>query len=309
MARIIHEWPTVENTELLATYSRTSPQLYSSIATCDKYLLRYASSTWNIQFLNCQYHSRSMRIRLDLPLETPYGVEYLYIPKSLLSQINFQYHQTDNDTFILETTCEIYLLAENIIIKLPTVSSLSTLYPQLISNNDGLCFSIPYLDIETHNKIIDNLTKLSILDNLVIYPLQRFPPQPLSTGIFQGYSNLTPLQSLYLANESISKGSELSKNIIKYLNTIKNTNITTTTSPSPPMSRRLSSTPDTEIIMLSQNGYGDDDEYNLKLDLDTMGNSGAMDVEIVGGFNSIGIKRTRRESGEEVDSSLKQKRG
>lgn len=301
MVRIAYDYPSVENAELFESYTRTSPQLYSSIASTDKYLVRYASNTWNIQFPNCTFHPPTNTLHIPIPFIDDKGKTfYLDLPYQGLSVLSFTQHPNPSTNSItLEALCEVYFLAENVIIRLPGSSELCKLYTQIPL--DGLTFSISYLDIPIH-KIRDNLTKLAISiseypnDELVIYPLQRFPPQPLALGVFQPYSNLTPLQSLQLVNDAIIQGSELAKNMIEFTRVeITNKNLTI-----PSINLR-----DNEI-MLSQSGYGDDDNYdsynNFRIDESTNGSTG-MHVEMIGGFNSSGVKRSRRESSGDNSSS------
>jgi hypothetical protein len=324
MFRLSYDYPTVENTELLSTYSRTSPQLYSSIATSDKYLLRYASNTWNIQFPNCVFHPELNAIRIITSFESNTGSIIFDIPYQSLGMLGFQqYPDPTSNTITLECLCEIYFLAETILIRLPTTIPLRQIYNEL--PDDGLTFIIPYLNIK-ENKIKDNLTKLSLnfINNneIIIYPLQRFPPQPLAQGIFQISSNLTPLQSLQLVNDAIIQGTELSKDMSKYLTNMKNNLLTPISSLSsrsitpPPTSNYKQAFNDIPEIMdtipdmgitLSQSGQGDDDEYSFdfnnnnhcssNLKLETMG---GMHVEMIGGFNSVGVKRSRRESDDTI---------
>lgn len=316
MPHFSYDYPNIENSELLATYARTSPQLYSSIATSDKYLLRYASNTWNIQIPHCVFHPELNAIRLPIPFFSAHKTLVLDIPYQAITSLGFQQHPDPyTNTITLECICEVYLLAENILIRLPTTSSLKSIYPEL--PDDGITFTLPYLDIQS-NKIKDNLTRLSLtvrdsissaLSLIVLYPLQRYPPQPLSSGVFQPYSNLTPLQSLQLVNDEIIQGMDLAKNMLEYIKNMRN-QATRSSSLTPDItgSPSLYSNPE---IMLSQSGYGDDDEYQQfdysnygSTKLDTMG---SMSVEVIGGFNAAGVKRSRRESDDTINETKHKK--
>lgn len=338
MPRLCYDTPTVENTELMATYARTSPQLYSSIAASDKYLLRYASNTWNIQFPNCVFHPELHCIRIPIPFYIP-GREddsiIIDVPYEGLSSLGMLQHPNPASyTIDLECHCEVYFLAENIIVKLPTTCKLKTIYSQL--PEDGLSFTIPYVNVSS-DKIVQNLTKLSIFVNdtensnledrrtynIVLYPLQRYPPQPLSMGIFQGYSNLTPFQSLRLVSDAIEQGTGLSRDMAEYFSSQRcNTMTAISSSCSSVGSLNVGDGRDNtsmDLYKLSQSGYGDDDDFSYEqydnfdsgsgLKLDTMGGGGSgMYVEIIGGFNSTSVKRGRRDSEDTLSDQPRQKR-
>lgn len=321
MFRISQDYPTVENTELWSTYQKTHPQLYSSILSNDSYLLRYASNIWNVQFNNCVFHPPTNSIIIqtqfinsstNLPFE-------INLPYQYLNNMNFtQLPDPLSNSITLQCLCEFYLLADLIIIRLPTTGLLSNFYPDLISN-DGLIFKIPYNEISNFS-IKDNLTKLSLsisshnsLNNLTIFPLQRFPPQPLASGLFQPFSNLTPLQSLQLVENSITEGKNFINNLIQYQsnNSAKlvdsNSDITMNTNTFGSSNFNSSQ----RELLLSQSGQADDDDFNLMYeDQDHDSGNNSMQIEMIGGFQSTGTKRLRRESDDVVSNSasLKQQR-
>lgn len=308
MVRVIADVPSVENTELLDAYIRTAPHLLSSIATAETYLLRFASNIWSVEIPGCTFHPELNSIRLPFDVN---GSVALYIPYQRLSQLSINnIPHPETNTITLQMHREVYLLSESLLVRLPTTGPLHHLYP-FVSYDEGIIFSIPYLDIRNH-RITDNLTKLNISfstgGDLVLSPMQRFPPQPLSTGIFKPFANLTPLQSLQLANDAIFQGIDLAKNMISFYNTIRSNPlqqqnyIPSTQKPSSSSdssegsSAPLTGTSGTDVeYMLPQSGQADDlgpmDSSDLRLDT-----FGGMDIEIVGGFNSTGVKRSRRES-------------
>lgn len=309
MPKISNYIPTIENTELFATFERTSPQVYSSIATSDKFLLRYASNTWNILIPNCVFHPELTAIRVPIPFfnDAYNDPIILDIPFNSVSSLGFIQHSNPYyNTFTLECLCEVYMLAETCIFRLPTTSALRSMYRDI--SDDGLTFSIPYTEIK-ENRIIDNLTKLSLYfkddkspntNELIFYPLQRLPPQPLSTGVFQPFSNLTPFQCLQLVHQAIDDGIELSKNMINYFNSVY----------SPAVSSRSVIEEDVNLVdnelTLSASGCGDDDHYTFDSDKFNEQNTrlesmGAMSVEMIGGFNSSGEKRGRTASDDAIN--------
>lgn len=329
MVRLAYNYPTVESTELLETYARTSPRLYSSIATADKYLLRYASNTWEILFPNCTVHPPTGTVRIPLPFTDGNAqVFHLDVPYQGLASLGFsQQPGPDANVITLGSFCEVYFLAESIIVRLPGTHSLSFGYPQL--PRDGLAFSLSYTEILSH-KIKDNLTKLGLCVqgtegqqlHFILYPLQRFPPQPLVAGVFQCYADLTPLQSLQLVDDAITQGTDLVKKMAEYArSTMVPGHLDRSSSAASTTARSMSGAPystdssvgiDTEMV-LSQTGQGDDDAYDDYNYADSMGrteSSVGMHVEMVGGFNSTGVKRARRESDEVMPGNdpLKHKR-
>lgn len=318
MVKLLNDYPTVENSELFSTYARTSPQLYSSIATTDKHLIRYASNTWNIQIPNCKFHPQTNTINVPIPLVDNYSSEVLSlnIPYQSLSSLGIrQYPIPLSNSITLETLCEVYFLAENIIIRLPGTYRLNSLYRQI--SDEGIILSIPYLNISNH-KIRDNLTKLSltfidsienikISDEIVLYPLQRFPPQPLASGIFQMFANLTPLEALQLVDDAIVQGMDLARHMVEFNISNRNIDINNNNNNNNKIASSIPSNTQTEM-MLSQMGQADD-EYDFNYDdhesaskIDHFG-LGGMHVEMVGGFKASGIKRSRRESDDVINTN------
>lgn len=320
MPKLCNYVPTIENTELFAVFQRTNPQIYSSIASNDKFLLRYASNTWNIMIPNCIFHPELSAIRIPIAFNAD-GYDdtiILDVPYNSVASLGFIKHSNPYyNTITLECLCEIYFLADSCIFRLPSTIGLKSLYPML--SDEGLTFSFPMSEI-TENRIIDNLTKLSLYfkgeksantNELVLYPLQRIPPQPLSTGVFQPFSNLTPFQSLQLVHSEITEGLELSRKMVEYFNSI-NSVLT------PPMSNKYTTElPEVDKeVTLSASGHGDDEVYPYEWDKFSeqnvmMESMGAMSVEMIGGFNSTGTKRGRTASSDAIqlaEYQAKQKR-
>lgn len=311
MPKICSYIPTIENTELFAIFQRTNPQIYSSIATSDKFLLRYASNTWNIMLPNCVFHPELSSIRIPIPFNSNSFSDsiILDVPFDSISSLGFMQHSNPYyNSFTLECLCEVYFLAETCIFRLPTTTALKSFYPTI--SDDGLTFILPYSEIK-ENRIVDNLTKLSLYfkddrstntNEIIIYPLQRLPPQPLLTGVFQPFCNLTPYQSLQLAHEAILEGTEFSKNMVEYYNSLS-----TVLTPVASNNTNGDQIPEVENeLTLSAAGQGDDDLYpyvsnrfeEMNSRLETMG---GMSVEMIGGFNSTGVKRGRSVSDDAIN--------
>ena len=297
MLRLAYDYPTVESAEPLETYARTSPHRYSSIAAADKYLLRYASNTWTVRFPLCTVHRQRQTVLLRLVFgpRSPDGPLSLEIPCQGLSALGFVLVQEclEAASVTLEAGCEVYFLAESVLVRLPQTGRLSTLYPQLPP--DGLAFYFSYTDILGH-RIQDNLTRLgfSLQDcELTLSPLQRFPPQPLVAGVFQRYADLTPLQALQLVDGAIFDGTDLVHKMTEYTRSAGSVGTSASTGAGTE-----------EEMLLFQSGQGDDDNHaggyaeNYAED-DAVG----MHVEMVGGFNATGVKRARRGSDDAVAAS------
>lgn len=320
MPKLCKYVPTVENTELFALFQRTNPQIYSSIASNDKFLLRYASNTWNILIPNCVFHPElnSIRIPIEFHSEEYSDPIVLDVPYSQITSLGFTKHSNPYcNTITLECLCEVYILADSCVFRLPTTIGLKSLYPML--SDEGLTFTLSLSEI-VENKVIDNLTKISLFfrgeistktNEIVIYPLQRLPPQPLSGGVFQMFSNLTPFQSLQLVHAEVIEGTELSQKMMSYFNSINSVM-------TPLLSNKIDSDiPDmSEEVTLSATGHGDDEVYSNDFDkfsdqITMLESMGAMSVEMIGGFNSTGTKRGRTASNDTIQLAeyhAKQKR-
>ncbi|ODQ46294.1 hypothetical protein PICMEDRAFT_72375 [Pichia membranifaciens NRRL Y-2026] len=293
MLRLVYDYPTVESSEPLETYARTSPHRYSSIAAADKYLLRYASNTWTVRFPLCVVLAQTQTVRLPVVFDTrgggggPLSVE---IPGQSLSAVGLVAVQECSETasVTLEAGCEVYFLAESVLVRLPQTERLSTLYPQL--PRDGLAFCFSYTDILGH-RIQDNLTRLGLSVQgceMTLSPLQRFPPQPLVAGVFQRYADLTPLQALQLVDSAIVDGRELVRKMTEY----------TRSAGSAGTSAGTGAGTEDEVLLF-QSGQGDDDGGGYAESY-TEDDAVGMHVEMVGGFKAAGVKRARRRSDEAV---------
>lgn len=285
MVRVVVDFPTVENTELLSLHASLSPQ---EISTEDRYLLAYASNTWRLEIPNCTYHPPSSTINAPFHLQTALGDSPLTFPFNSLASMNIiKTLVPETNTITLGLPSLVYFLAENILIHLPTTS------PLKLSNEDGIIFSIPYTQIIQHS-IRDNLTKLQIMvkgdddmntNLLVMYPLQRYPPQPLASGLFSIWANQTPLEALQYVNDSIGRGRDLAQAL-------------------------LSSDYDGDDLMddsghldtmLTSEGQADDEDFQFNAPSLT---NGGMNVTLIGGSDVSGVKRFRSSDDSLSNSSM-----
>lgn len=274
MVRIVSDFPTVENTELLLLHASLSPQ---QISTEDRYLLAYASNTWRLEIPNCTYHPPSSTINAPLPLHTQNGCVNLTFPFNSMNSMNIiKTLVPETNTITLGLPAIVYFLAENVLIHLPTTAPLN------LSNEDGIILSIPYTQI-IQNSIRDNLTKIQIMikgDNdlntnlLVMYPLQRYPPQPLANGLFSIWANQTPLQALQFVNDAIGRGRDLGQQLL---------NSDYDGDDDMFESGHLDT-------MLTSEGQADDEDF--RFNAPSLINGG-MNVTLIGGSDVSGVKRFR----------------
>lgn len=310
MFRIINDYPRPENTLLLQAYQATAT--YDQLLSADHYLLAYASNTWRIQLPNCQFHPPSNSI---VPPFSCYTYEMgnveenntLFPYKLINSMGAHQIPHPGNNSITLDFPCIVYFLADSLIIHLPTTADLG---PQ-----EGLIFHISYSQIEYHS-IRSNLTKLQLVlkspngnscqnsYEFYLYPLQRFPPQPLATGLYSPWTNQTPLQALQHVDLAIGQGRDLLQRLDQE-------------TAQPPESSKSYKTQnmnslyesgiipdDSDDVLITNNGQADDDDTPLNSWGD-LKNSG-MDVMLIGGADISGVKRGRV-SDEDVTRSIPKK--
>lgn len=274
MVRVVSDFPTVENTELLSIHARLSPQ---QISTEDRYLLAYASNTWRLEIPNCVYHPPSSTIIAPFQIQTANGDASLTFPFDSTSSMNIiKTLVPETNTITLGLPSVVYFLAENLLIHLPTTAPLG------LSNDDGLIFSIPYTQIIQHC-IRDNLTKLQLMikgdhdantNLLVMYPLQRYPPQPLANGIFAVWANQTPLEALHYVSDSIGRGRDLAQMLLS----------------SDYDGDDIMDDPIQADTMLTSEGQADDEDFQFNAPSLI---NGGMNVTLIGGSNVSGMKRFR----------------
>lgn len=311
MLKIIDHPPSVKNCTLFSDYIKT----VSVHDVPDTHLLRYASNIWYLRLSSNIFHPELNAIRLSIPFGNNIIMDIPYMSLSSLG-INTLTDPSLN-TISLDIPCHLYCLAEEIIISLPYMTPLHNLYPQLISSDDGLNFIIPYTNMINH-KITDNLTKLSISLSqsqsqsqfnyhsnyeLFLYPQQKSTSQPLSSGLFQPFSNLSPFQALQVVNDSIDQGIQLSNSLSNYYTSLNSQKIRNRSFP--PLSAD-SLDPSIDSFTLSHSGQADDLNYNFAsstsdLKLDTYGSLPDYNNNNIQNNN----KRLRRESNDIIPISTK----
>lgn len=268
--RIVHDHPTVENTDLLALHARISPQ---TLQTEDKYLLAYAGNTWQCEMPLCVYHPPSATIRAPFELQgepfvVPFDASLAGAEKVLVPETN---------TITLSFPAIVYFLVENIVIRLPTT--------QNGNQREEIILSLPYSDIIQHS-ITCNLTRLQLVVQeqsqshsyfLVLYPLQRYPPQPLIQGLFNVWSRQTPLESLHFVNDIIGQGRDLAQQLSLYYESQQDDGL-------------VMIDDDQELGGICSTGQADDEDFSFDF---VNGLDSGVDVTLVGGSEVSGLKRSR----------------